>query len=170
MVDIDFRKWLSRPHWRFAMYRLDEDEWGTWLWTPPGSTAQRAGDPAKTFNHLNVKLVAPGEWWTAIWNDSGRYDLYVDIITPAAWNGDRVTMIDLDLDVIRHADDQVVIADEDEFAAHQLVYAYPPAVVAKTRRVTDDLQRRIRAGEEPFNEVGVTRMRQAAELAAEANE
>ena len=93
------------------MHVLDQDEWGTWLWTPPGSTARCGDEPARTFNHLNVKLIAPGEWWTAIWNDSGRYDLYVDIITPPAWNGDRVTMIDLDLDIVRLANDRVVIAD-----------------------------------------------------------
>ena len=165
-IDIDFRKWISRPHWRFEMHFLDEDKWGTWLWTPPGSTARRGEDPATTFHHLNVKLIAPGQWWTAIWNDADRFDLYVDIITPAAWNSNRVTMIDLDLDVVRLADGRVVIADEDEFAAHQLAYAYPPAVIGKTREVTDDLQRRISAGEEPFTAVGATRMHQAAALAA----
>jgi protein associated with RNAse G/E len=148
------------------MHPLAEDRWGTWLWTPPGSTARRGREPAKTFNHLNVKLVAPGEWWTAIWNDSGRYDLYVDIITPPAWNRRRVTMIDLDLDVVRLADGKVVIADEDEFREHQLAYAYPPAVIQKTRRITEDLRSRISAGAEPFNEVGSTRMQEAARLAA----
>jgi hypothetical protein len=149
------------------MHVLAEDERGRWLWTPPGSTAQRGDDPVTTFNHLNVKLIAPGEWWTAIWNDSVGYDLYVDIITPAAWSRDQVTMIDLDLDVVRLADGRVVIADEDEFAAHQLAYRYPQAVIDKTRNVADDLQRRITDGDEPFNEVGATRMQQAAELAAE---
>lgn len=88
MIDIDFRKWVSRPHWRFAMHVLDRVEWGAWLWTPPGSTARRGDEPARTFNHLNVKLIAPGEWWTAMWNDADSYDLYVDVVTPAAWNGD----------------------------------------------------------------------------------
>ena len=146
---------------------LAEDEWGRWLWTPPGSTAQRGDDPARTFNHLNVKLIAPGEWWSAIWNDSGGYDVYVDIITPAAWRRDRVTMIDLDLDVVRLADGRVVVADEEEFAAHQVAYSYPEAVIEKTRRVTDNLHRHISAGAEPFSEVGATRMQQAADLAAE---
>ena len=29
----------------------------------------------------------------------GNYEIYVDIATPPRWDGDRVTMIDLDLDV-----------------------------------------------------------------------
>jgi protein associated with RNAse G/E len=145
---------------------LDEDEWGTWLWTPPGSTARRGHDPVKMFNHLNVKLIAPDQWWTAIWNDSGSYDLYVDIITPAAWNRDRVTMIDLDLDLVRLADKSVIIADEDEFAAHQLDYAYPQAVIDKAWNVAEELKSRISAGDEPFTAVGAARMQEAAALAA----
>ncbi len=164
-VDIDFRKWVSRPHWRFTMYYLDQDEWGTWLWTPPGSTAQRADEPAQAFDHLNVKLIAPGEWWTAIWNDSGRYDLYIDIVTPAAWRGSRVTMIDLDLDVVRIADGTVIVDDEDEFLDHQVKYGYPASVIEKARSTADTLQQRIQAGEEPFAEVGASRMHQAAQLA-----
>ena len=170
MIEIDFRKWISRPHWRFEMRFLAEDRWGTWLWTPPGSTARRGEEPVRTFNHLNVKLVAPGEWWTAIWNDSGKYDLYVDVVTPPAWNRSRVTMIDLDLDVVRLADRRVVVADEPEFAAHQKAYSYPRAIVDKTRKVTDDLQRLISAGAEPFNEVGAARMQAAAALAAKASQ
>ena len=164
-IDIDFRKWVSRAHWRFNMYFLDEDEWGTWLWTPPGSTAQRGSEPPQTFNHLNVKLIAPGEWWTAIWNDSGRYDLYIDIVTPAAWRGDVVTMVDLDLDVIRIADGTVIVDDEDEFLEHQVMYGYPAKVIARAKSEAAITQRRVQAGDEPFLQVGLARMRQATKLA-----
>ena len=167
VVSIDFRKWLTRPHWRFDMMLLDKDEWGTWLWTPPGSTAQRGDDPARTFGHLNVKLIAPGQWWTAMWNDGSKYDLYVDIITPPGWGSDRVTMIDLDLDLIRISSGHVIVDDEDEFAAHQLAYGYPQPVIDKARSTADDLHQLIQQGQEPFATVGQTRMRQAAKLATE---
>lgn len=164
-VTVDFRKWMTRPHWRFDMYHLADDPWGTWLWTPPGSTARRASEPARTFDHLNVKLVSPDSWWTAIWNDSGHFDLYVDIIAPAAWSGNRVTMIDLDLDIIRRADGTVLIEDEDEFANHQTAFGYPEEVIAKARRVTNELRDSIAVGAEPFSEVGAGRMAEAAQLA-----
>ena len=164
-VDIKFTKWVTRPHWRFSMYHLDDDEWGTWLWTPPGSQAQRASEPVQIFDHLNVKLVSPNQWWTAIWNDSKRFDLYIDIVTPPAWRDHRVTMVDLDLDVIRLRTGEVIIDDEDEFADHQVAYGYPDSVVTKARRTAHDIRRRIAAGEEPFNEVGKARMEEAARLA-----
>lgn len=147
---------------------LAEDEWGTWLWTPPGSTAQRAAEPPQTFDHLNVKLITPGEWWTAIWNDSGRYDLYVDIVTPAAWHRDRVHMVDLDLDIVRIADGTVIIDDGEEFVEHQVAYGYPGSVIEKAQAEADRIQQRVQVGEEPFGRVGATRMRQAADLAHSA--
>jgi predicted RNA-binding protein associated with RNAse of E/G family len=148
------------------MFALAEDEWGTWLWTPPGSRAQRGAEPAQTFNHLNVKLISAGQWWTAIWNDSKRFDLYIDIVTPPAWRSGQVTMVDLDLDVIRLDGGEVVIDDEDEFAHHQIAYGYPATVVAKARQTADSIRTKIANGEEPFNEVGNARMEEAARLAS----
>ncbi len=154
-VHVDFRKWPDTIHWQFTMYHLADDEWGTWLWTPPGSVARRGDEEPKVFRHTNVKLIRPGAWWTAIWNDSARHDLYVDIITPAKWNGDRVTMIDLDLDVERQAGDGLVsILDEDEFAEHRMSLGYPDHVVQGARRAADEVAELVAAGAEPFTEAG----------------
>ena len=165
-IDIDFRKWVSKPHWRFSMYHMANDEWGTWLWTPPGSAARRGLEEPKTFSHMNVKLIPRNAWWTAMWNDGERFDLYVDIITPPAWHGDRVTMIDIDLDLMREVDGTVHVVDEDEFAEHQVLYGYPDNVVTKSRAITTELEAALNADREPFNQVGAERMRQAAELMA----
>jgi len=42
VVKIRFTKWGDIPHWSFDMRRLGEDEYGTWLWMPPG-TSMRGG-------------------------------------------------------------------------------------------------------------------------------
>ena len=63
-------------------------------------------------------------------------------------------MVDLDLDVLRlRADQRVVIDDEDEFAEHQIRYAYPPRVIAEARRATALLVEAITARTEPFGTV-----------------
>ena len=41
--------------------------------------------------------------------------------------------------------------DEDEFAAHQVRYSYPPDVIAKAAASADWLQTALRTGAEPFN-------------------
>ena len=167
IVHIDFRKWVSHRHWQFTMNWLDQDEWGTWLWTPPGSSAQRGAEPPQTFNHLNVKLISPGDWWTAIWNDGGRYDLYIDVITPAAISADIVTMIDLDLDLVRTVDGAVTIQDEDEFADHQVRYRYSEYLIDRAVSATHGLKPKLEAREEPFGDVGDRMMARAKALALE---
>ena len=64
-------------------------------------------------------------------------EVYVDIATPSAWDGTTVTCVDLDLDVARQVDGQVLVADEDEFAEHRESLGYPDDVV---RRATDALR------------------------------
>ena len=49
-----------------------------------------------------------------------RYEVYIDMSTVPVWDGDTMTAIDLDLDVVRLWDGTVEILDEDEFAEHQV--------------------------------------------------
>lgn len=152
-VHIDFRKWPDRLHWQFAMQRLGEDEHGTWLWAPSGTMARRGDEPPKQFRSLAVKLVTRRRWWTAIWNDDREDELYVDIATPAQWSGDRVTLIDLDLDIVRWRHGGVEVLDEDEFAEHQVAYGYPDHVVDRARSATAQVFLDVEGRKEPFGNV-----------------
>lgn len=164
-IHVDFRKWPDTLHWQFTMYHLADDEWGTWMWSPPGSTARRGTEEPKVFRHTNVKLIPVGAWWTAIWNDGFEFDLYVDIITPPVWDGDRVTMIDLDLDIERRlADGEVSIVDEDEFAERQVSLGYPDHVVREARRAADEVASLVASGVEPFSAAGAHWMQVAQRL------
>jgi len=164
-VHVDFRKWPDRKHWQFAMERLGGDEHGTWLWAPPGWVARRGDDPPKVSRALNVKLITPDAWWTAIWNDrSPEVELYVDIATPAEWSGDIVTMIDLDLDIVRRRDGSVEVLDEDEFADHQLRYGYPDHIVDRARTTTAQVFLDVEAGRGPFGDAAHRWLDRANEL------
>lgn len=164
-VLIDFRKWPDRPHWRFAMSVLGEDEHGLWLWSPPGTLLRRGDEPAIEAKHTFAKLITGDRWWTAIWNSGGRHECYVDIATPPEWDGDRVTMIDLDLDLSRdRTSGEVSVLDEDEFLDHSVVYGYPPRLVDRARAVTAQLALDLRTGVEPFGEVGQGWLAQAVAL------
>lgn len=165
ILHVDFRKWVTHLHWQFNMYYLAEDEWGLWLWTPAGSTAQRGYDQPQTFNRNNVKLVVPGAWWTAIWNDGGSFDLYIDTITPAAVSPDRVTMVDLDLDLVRSVDGSVKIDDQDEFEDHTVRYGYSDYLIERATSTTHALKPKLERREEPFGTVGDRMMQRARALA-----
>ena len=113
-----------------------------------------------------MKLITPDSWWTAVWNEGGDFEIYVDIATPPRWDGDRVTMIDLDLDVVRHRDGRTLVLDEDEFDEHRVSLGYPPDLVDRARTTTAavflDVERRI----PPFDATGAQWLEAAAGLAA----
>ncbi len=83
------------------------------------------------FDAPAVQLVPAGQWWTAVFNDPpASAEIYCDIATPPQWtHPGEVTMVDLDLDVIRRRDGQVLLDDEDEFAEHQVRYGYPAELI-----------------------------------------
>lgn len=166
-VHIDFRKWPDRKHWQYTMERLGEDEHGLWLWAPAGIRLQRGDEPPKPSKRLYVKVVQPDAWWCPIWNEADEREIYVDIATPAEWSGNTVTMIDLDLDVIRYRDGRVAVDDEDEFEQHRVTYGYPADLVAKARAVTVDIERALAARAEPFGAVGDRWLHRARALDAE---
>jgi protein associated with RNAse G/E len=164
-VHVDFRKWPDHTHWQFEMRRLGTDAYGAWLWAPPGWEAQRGDEPPQIFQALNVKLITHDAWWTAIWNDRApRVELHVDIATPARWDGDRVTMIDLDLDIVRWRDGSVEVLDEDEFAEHQVRYEYPPQIVDRARATTAQVFIDVEERREPFGAVAEGWLQRAIEL------
>jgi protein associated with RNAse G/E len=169
-IHVDFRKWDGKLHWQFEMLRLGEDEHGLWLWSPPGSPMRRGAEPVKLSTSINVKVIPDGKWWTAIWAWQRRHDVYVDIITPPRWDGTRVEMVDLDLDVVRWSDGSVEVLDEDEFAEHQILFEYPPRLVDTVRATTARLALAVDARHEPFGQVAAAWMARARTLTEVAGE
>ena len=107
MITVEFRKHPDTLHWNYRAEVLGEDEYGTWLGVPAGAVLFKGSEP-KTIEGGFVQSIAPGRWWTMVRNIGHRTSHYVDIITPATWEGpDRVTMVDLDLDVVRLMDGAV---------------------------------------------------------------
>jgi uncharacterized protein len=152
-VRVVFTKFDGSLHWHQTMQYLGEDEHGTWLGGAAGSTAQRGSEPPVVFPEPFAQLVPPGQWWTAVFNGApAKTEIYCDIASPAEWkHPGEVTLIDLDLDVVRlRADRRVLIVDEDEFAEHQVRYGYPAEVIEAAEQAAAWLRQVISANAEPF--------------------
>ena len=149
LVDIDFRKWGDRPHYRLQGERLGHDDAGVWLAVRAGSSYT---GPVSGVYENDYLIVVPDEaWWVAAWAFSQQIELYVDVATPALWpSDDHVVTIDLDLDVIRFADGTVVLDDEDEFDEHRVLYSYPDDVVARAEATATKLLDAVRDRRDPF--------------------
>ncbi len=151
LVHVDERKWPDQLHWQYEAQRLGEDEHGVWLHVPRGTIANRGDQPPLAVPYGFVTLVPGGAWWLGeFYWDNPRHSVYVNIGTPPEWHGDRVTQVDLDLDVIRRPDGTVETVDEDEFLDHQVRFAYPQELIAATRVATAAAAELLIAGIEPF--------------------
>ena len=168
-VEVVLRKYDERPHRRTTARRLGEDEFGTWLGTPAGSIVSYSygNKQPEATRHAAVRVIPPGQWWCAIFfAEPSSRDVYCDIIAPARWESPaEVTLIDLDLDVIRfRADGRVELEDEDEFRQNSAAYGYPPEVVARATATAQELRAALTADAEPF----ATRWRQWLRLLSQA--
>ncbi len=152
-VGVVYRKYDGSLHWHQTMRHLGEDEHGVWLGADAGLPMQRGDEPPIVLEQASVRLIPDGVWWTATFRaDPARTEIYCDIGTPPQWPSPaEVTMVDLDLDVLRlRADQRVIVVDEDEFAEHQVRYGYPADVISAAERAAAWLLDAISAKAEPF--------------------
>jgi protein associated with RNAse G/E len=153
-VQVDYLKYDGSLHWNLRMRRLGEDEHGVWLGLPADSMMFKGLYAAHPVPDAHVVLFPRGDtWWTATFNaPPRRTEIYCDITTPPRWpTADTVTMVDLDLDVLRRrGTGHTVLVDEDEFAEHQVRYGYPPEVIASAEQSARGLLEAVAAGSGPF--------------------
>ncbi len=151
-----YRKFDGALHWHLPMRYLGEDEHGIWTGMPAGGIMQRGSEPPIELAYSHVGLFPHDAWWTAWFNgEPRRSEIYCDVTTPPQWPAPtEVTMIDLDLDVIRdRASGTVRLMDEDEFAEHTVRYGYPEDIVAQATSTAKWLTDAITSGLEPFASV-----------------
>jgi protein associated with RNAse G/E len=151
-VFVVYRKYDGALHWHQTMRRLGEDEHGVWLGAEPGITARRGDEPPITVEQAHVMVFPHHGWWTAVFNaPPQRTEIYCDVTTPVTWpSASEVTMVDLDLDVVRRRTGEVEVHDEDEFAEHRVTYGYPDHIVANATAATRWLAAALADGTEPF--------------------
>jgi protein associated with RNAse G/E len=127
------RKWPDSPHYEMTGDVLGEDEHGD----------------------LYVVWCLPRDDWFLLhfWHGHPEVEIYVDICTPGQWTDDRVTVIDLDFDVIAWnaaMGGHVELVDEDEFEEHRLSLEYPAELQDNARRAAADVFARAQSRRAPF--------------------
>ena len=77
-----------------------------------------------------------------VWNSDWTPKMhYVNIALPARWNGERVSAVDMDLDIVRKASTgEMFVDDEDEFAQHIDKFGYSDDLIEKCRSEVTRIQ------------------------------
>jgi hypothetical protein len=163
-VTIERHKWPDVPHYEYDTTHLGDDEHGSWFAAPAGNPIRRAGVVLFETDHPSLFLVPVGQPWV-VWfgaNVSFGFDVYVDVGTVPVRTPGSVTMVDLDLDVVRRLDGTVEVLDEDELIEHTATYGYPPDLVAHAERVAAQVVALIETGTEPFGTASHSWLERAA--------
>jgi len=166
-VRVEYRKYDGTLHWHLRMHRLGADEYGIWLGLPADSSMRKGDEPPVPIPQPHVILFPQDTWYTAVFNgEPAEVEIYCDLTTPPAWPApDLVTMVDLDLDVLRRrGESQALLVDEDEFAEHQVRYGYPRDVVDAAQAAARDLLQAVTARTGVFADVHQVWLEKAAAL------
>ncbi|WP_261808765.1 YgaC family protein [Nonomuraea sp. C10] len=162
-IEIVYRKYGGALHWHHPGTLLGEDEHGSWVAVPSGTVARKGEGPKVTWPHDSLMLFPRSSWWTATFNSPPhRIEVYVDVTTVPEWRDGQVTMLDLDLDVVRMRDGRLFLDDEDEFAEHQLTLGYPSEIIRQAEDTAHWLLQAVAHHHGPFG--GAHTRWQAAEF------
>lgn len=146
-------KYGGVPHYRHEGIVLGADSVGTWVAIPP-QPLMRDGAFVLDITWWTLQLVPRRDpWcWAAFFQDRvGNYDIYVDICTGCKWTGSHVSMVDLDLDVVRlRHDGSVAVIDHDDLERHTMLLGDPAELVERTHEAAERVRQAIVAGERPF--------------------
>jgi uncharacterized protein len=148
-------KWPDRDHYTAVASVLGSDSWGVWAGMRRGAWWYRDGQPVHQARSDLVELLPIEVGWAAEWYEQRPggpdFELYCDVTGPLSWSGTVVTMVDLDLDVIRTFAGETRLLDEDEFELHRVALDYPASMVALARETAAQLMDRVSRREPPFD-------------------
>ncbi|NIK77915.1 hypothetical protein FHS15_003053 [Paenibacillus castaneae] len=103
-----------------------------------------------------VSFFIPGQWFNVVaLMEEGGVRYYCNLASPPYLQGDVLTYIDYDLDVIRTVDGAWSVIDQEEYELHKAAYHYSQMVDDKVQDGLDALLGRIDEGKAPFQDHAV---------------
>lgn len=103
-----------------------------------------------------VSFFIPKQWFNvvALIEETGvRY--YCNIASPLYLNGNVLTYIDYDLDVIQLPSGEVQVVDQEEYERHKSLYHYSPMVNEKVQQGLEEVLDRVDKQRPPFDDEAV---------------
>ncbi len=99
-----------------------------------------------------VTFFIPGQWYNIVaLMENGGIRYYCNLASPVyVQQGNVLTYIDYDLDIIHYPDGSMHVVDRDEYEANKHAYHYPADVQQKVAEGLALLKGRIRGRAEPF--------------------
>lgn len=92
------------------------------------------------------------EWFNIfVFFDKQHIHAYCNIATPAVFENDEISFIDLDLDLIINQNREIELKDENEFLEHKEKFSYPKDVEIKAREAVTKICNMVLLKQFPFD-------------------
>jgi protein associated with RNAse G/E len=109
--------------------------------------------------HIRAGTLSTEFYWTDRWYSVFRFreptgqlrNYYCNVNRPAEYDGETLSFVDLDIDVLVAPDFSYTVLDEDEFEAHAAEFGYDEALRARVRLALDELLGLIETRAFPFD-------------------
>ncbi|MGB9179045.1 MAG: DUF402 domain-containing protein [Pyrinomonadaceae bacterium] len=114
--------------------------------------------------HPLLGTIEPGTasieyYWTNRWYNIFRFiepagalrSYYCNVNAPPTFDGNVLSYVDLDIDILVAPDLSYTIVDEDEFEAHAALFNYPEEVKVRAHEALDELIDLIESRQFPFD-------------------
>lgn len=107
-----------------------------------------------TIHNLSLEFFSLREWFTvAMQIEHGKItDYYCNIATPSILNGDVLTFIDLDIDLVKRKGEDWKVVDVEEFEINRVKYQYPNELIENALAATESLKVMASKAIFPFDE------------------
>ncbi|GGN99520.1 DUF402 domain-containing protein [Saccharibacillus kuerlensis] len=106
-----------------------------------------------TIPHASLEVYALEEGFTVSFDiaDGKVISIYCNVSQPCLRDGEDVSFVDLDLDLLWNEEKGWHVVDEDEFEINRRRFGYPDELVRYAQRSLQDLQQRAQRGQFPFD-------------------
>ncbi|WP_214729925.1 DUF402 domain-containing protein [Exiguobacterium sp. s168] len=152
-LSIEARKFDGYPHYSWDGYVLEQTKNYLLIANTPGRTLHHhRRDALYTYDNYSLEFYPLDADFTVGLDleRTGEVTYYCNICLPPILQGNTLSFIDLDLDLVQRNGEWKVV-DEDEFLENQKLYDYPSDVIERARASLLSLQRRIAEQQFPFD-------------------
>ncbi len=147
-------KYGDTPHYDWDMKLLGEREGCLIAEGAPGRQLKHH-TKKRTFTvpHASLEVYALEEGFTVSFDiaDGKVISIYCNVSQPCVRDGEHVSFVDLDLDLLWNEAEGWHVVDEDEFEDNRQRLGYPDELTRYAQRSLRSLQERAQRGEFPFD-------------------
>lgn len=152
--NVQVKKYDGSLHYEWTSRLIDDNDERILLYAGPGRTLQHYTRQAcYTYHSHSLECFMRQDGFTVQLDlePDGAIRHYSNIGLVPRLDGNIITFIDLDLDLVADRGGEWRLVDEEEFAANQVRFGYPDDVVTHVWNTIEDVNQRIEINAFPFD-------------------